>query len=239
MSSYIEDFVDVPKPTNKAVEGLTGMAKRNKEGTIEWKIEGDDGKIHMVRLPRLTRHAHARASPYRTRSWPSFWFSQTMRANYVNHRQGRWCDKLHEGSQELPIVNLVRRRRWDKTHLEKPRASKCCWCWANSTWTSSGKTFWARPKFWTRSTTNWSRIKQQTNATKSTTKIVKSFCNRDWIKWTAWRTLWDFECQMLNRKMRWNIHFSQTKQSGTPIWCTYMRQCGNPIERNLLKQCRA
>jgi len=39
MSSYIEDFIDVPKPTNKALEGLTGMAKRNKEGTIEWKIE--------------------------------------------------------------------------------------------------------------------------------------------------------------------------------------------------------
>jgi len=39
MSSYIEDFVDVPKPTNEAITGLTGMAKGNKEGTVEWKIE--------------------------------------------------------------------------------------------------------------------------------------------------------------------------------------------------------
>jgi len=52
MSSYIEDFVDVPKPTNETIKGLTGTAKGNKEGTIEWKIEDDDGKVHTVRQPR-------------------------------------------------------------------------------------------------------------------------------------------------------------------------------------------
>ena len=51
MSSHIEDFVDVPKQTNLGVEGLTGTAKGNFEGTIEWRIEDDDGRKHTIRLP--------------------------------------------------------------------------------------------------------------------------------------------------------------------------------------------
>jgi len=51
MSSYIEDFIDVPRPTNRGVRGVIGTANNNKVGTIQWRIEDDDGRVHTIRVP--------------------------------------------------------------------------------------------------------------------------------------------------------------------------------------------
>ena len=51
MSSYIEDVIDVPQPTNESVRGVVGSVNNNKKGTIQWSIENDDGKTYVIRLP--------------------------------------------------------------------------------------------------------------------------------------------------------------------------------------------
>ena len=46
ISSHIEDFIDTPKPVDRAILGIGGVVKGNMEETVEWQIEDDDGKAH-------------------------------------------------------------------------------------------------------------------------------------------------------------------------------------------------
>ncbi len=52
MSHRIEDFVDEPIPTNQVVRGFAGSRTGNvMKGTIQWKWEDDEGKVHKFLIP--------------------------------------------------------------------------------------------------------------------------------------------------------------------------------------------
>ena len=48
MSPHIEDFIDVPTDTNRTILGIASSTNSTKEGTIEWRIEDDEGKTHII-----------------------------------------------------------------------------------------------------------------------------------------------------------------------------------------------
>ena len=90
MSSYIEDFIDVPQPTNESVRGVVGSANNNKKGTIQWSIEDDDGKTHVIRLPNSL---YVPETNIRLLS-PQHW-SQTAKDHKPNNR-GTWSGTYHD-----------------------------------------------------------------------------------------------------------------------------------------------
>ena len=90
MSSYIEDFIDVPQPTNESVHGVVGSTNNNKKGTIQWSIEDDDGKTHVIRLPNLL---YVPETNIRLLS-PQYW-SQTAKDHKPNNR-GTWSGTYHD-----------------------------------------------------------------------------------------------------------------------------------------------
>ena len=52
MSHRIEDFVTQLTPTDLVVKGFAGSRTGNvMKGTIQWKWEDDDGKVHKFQLP--------------------------------------------------------------------------------------------------------------------------------------------------------------------------------------------
>ena len=52
MSDDVSDFVGVLRPTNRVVKGFAGSRATNLQiGTIEWRIEDDNGKVTKHRIP--------------------------------------------------------------------------------------------------------------------------------------------------------------------------------------------
>ena len=105
MSSYIEDFIDVPVPCNKVVDGVNGSADGNMEGTIRWPIEDDEGRIHEITLPGSLYIPKAR--DLRLLS-PQHW-AQTAK-DRKPLRYGTWC-----GTYDDCLVCWWKQRKYKRT----------------------------------------------------------------------------------------------------------------------------
>ena len=52
MTHEMKDFVDLPRPVRGVVRGLGGnTVQATHVGTIKWKFEDDDGRVHSILLP--------------------------------------------------------------------------------------------------------------------------------------------------------------------------------------------
>eukprot|EP00978_Attheya_sp_CCMP212_P034152 scaffold141825_cov31-Attheya_sp.AAC.2 len=85
VTNNLKDFVTPPKNRNTSVAGMGGIIVATKRGTIRWKIENDDGKVHTIILKNAL---YAPSAPFRLLS-RQHW-SQQVDDNYrVQH--GTWC----------------------------------------------------------------------------------------------------------------------------------------------------
>eukprot|EP00978_Attheya_sp_CCMP212_P046714 scaffold407103_cov35-Attheya_sp.AAC.1 len=81
VTNNLKDFVTPPKNRNTSVAGMRGIIVATKRGTIRWKIEDDDGKVHTINLKNAL---YAPSAPFRLLS-PQHW-SQQVDNNYpVRH----------------------------------------------------------------------------------------------------------------------------------------------------------
>jgi len=90
MSPFIDDFIDVPKPTNRSILGLFGRTNNNMEGTVEWKIEDDDGRTHTIRIPGSLYVPDATSRLLSPQHW-----SQVAKDRTPNPR-GTWSGTYHD-----------------------------------------------------------------------------------------------------------------------------------------------
>ena len=51
ITPYLTDFITPPQPINSKVKGIRGHAQATYEGTIQWKIQDDQGQSHRFTLP--------------------------------------------------------------------------------------------------------------------------------------------------------------------------------------------
>jgi hypothetical protein len=51
ITNNIGDFVGKPTPVNVSVKGIGGSVTATYEGTVEWRIEDNQGRVHVVRIP--------------------------------------------------------------------------------------------------------------------------------------------------------------------------------------------
>ena len=51
ITPYLTDFISPPQPINSKVKGIGGHAQATYKGTIQWKIQDDQGRTHQFTLP--------------------------------------------------------------------------------------------------------------------------------------------------------------------------------------------
>ena len=51
ITPYLTDFITPPQPINSKVKGIRGHAQATYKGTIQWKIQDDQGQSHRFTLP--------------------------------------------------------------------------------------------------------------------------------------------------------------------------------------------
>ena len=90
MSPHIEDFIDVPTDTKRTILGIASATNSTKEGTIEWRIEDDEGKTHIIQLPGSLYVPDATSRLLSPQHW-----SQTAKDHKPNPR-GTWSGTYHD-----------------------------------------------------------------------------------------------------------------------------------------------
>jgi len=83
------DFVGDMIEVNIPVRGIGGTVMATFKGTVEWRIEDDQGRVHAFRIPDTYLNVE---SPYRLLS-PQHW-AQTQKDHLPNPR-GTWCGTYH------------------------------------------------------------------------------------------------------------------------------------------------
>ena len=51
ITPYLKDFIAPPQPINSKVKGIGGHAQATYKGTVQWKIQDDQGQAHRFTLP--------------------------------------------------------------------------------------------------------------------------------------------------------------------------------------------
>ena len=51
ITPYLTDFITPPRPINSKVKGIGGHAQATYKGTVQWKIQDDQGQTHRFTLP--------------------------------------------------------------------------------------------------------------------------------------------------------------------------------------------
>ena len=51
ITPYLTDFIVPPQPINSKVKGIGGHAQATNKGTIQWKVQDDQGQTHRFKLP--------------------------------------------------------------------------------------------------------------------------------------------------------------------------------------------
>ena len=85
ISAYIDDFIDVPRPTRQVVAGIGGKISNNMEGTIEFAIEDDEGRAHKIRVPNAIYSPDSGTRILSLQQW-----SQSAKDNHPMKR-GTWA----------------------------------------------------------------------------------------------------------------------------------------------------
>ena len=85
VTNNLKDFIEPPKDRKTAVSGMGGTILATARGTVRWKIEDDDGKVHSIVLKKVL---YAPDAPFRLLS-PQHW-SQQADDNYPQ-KHGTWC----------------------------------------------------------------------------------------------------------------------------------------------------
>ena len=85
ITNCVDDFVDVPAKVRRKVQGIGGFANNILQGTIRWRIEDDDGRVHEVLLPNTL---YIPSSPRRLLC-PHHW-AQHLNDNFPD-RHGTGC----------------------------------------------------------------------------------------------------------------------------------------------------
>eukprot|EP00978_Attheya_sp_CCMP212_P048437 scaffold520491_cov145-Attheya_sp.AAC.1 len=72
ITNDLKDFTSHPKTVNQLVAGMGGQVLAIKKGAVKWRIEDDDGKVHVITLPGTL---YAENAPFRLLS-PQHWSQQ-------------------------------------------------------------------------------------------------------------------------------------------------------------------
>ena len=51
ITPYLTDFITPPQPINSKVKGIGGHAQATYKGTVQWKVQDDQGQSHHFTLP--------------------------------------------------------------------------------------------------------------------------------------------------------------------------------------------
>ena len=51
ITPYLTDFIVPPQPINSRVKGIGGHAQATYKGTVQWKVQDDQGQLHHFTLP--------------------------------------------------------------------------------------------------------------------------------------------------------------------------------------------
>jgi hypothetical protein len=62
ITNQMTDFVSTPVKVNIRVRGIGGNVAATWKGTVRWRVEDDDGQVHVIELPGTYYHAD---SPYK------------------------------------------------------------------------------------------------------------------------------------------------------------------------------
>jgi hypothetical protein len=62
VTSDVQDFIAPPRASRTRIIGVNGVSSATLVGTVRWRIEDDDGKIHSIILPNTY---YSREAPYR------------------------------------------------------------------------------------------------------------------------------------------------------------------------------
>jgi hypothetical protein len=95
MTNRMEDFVGEPVPVNTTIKGVGGPAQAKFKGTVRWRIEDDQGKIHVLTLPGTH---YAPGLPFRLLS-PQHWAQQVGEGKETYQVTRSTQIELHWGSQ--------------------------------------------------------------------------------------------------------------------------------------------
>eukprot|EP00978_Attheya_sp_CCMP212_P023149 scaffold70211_cov63-Attheya_sp.AAC.2 len=112
ITNNLEDFIKPPKTVNQLVAGMGGQVLAVKKGTVKWRIEDDDGKVHVITLPGTL---YAPKAPFRLLS-PQHW-SQQANDNHPQHR-GTWCATYQDS-----VMLQWSQRRFTRTIPYCPRSN--------------------------------------------------------------------------------------------------------------------
>ena len=104
ISNCTDDFVGPLVDVNRKIKGIGGLADGLKMGTIKWKIEDDDGKVHDILLPGSY---YVPSAPSRLLS-PQHW-AQVAKDRKPKPR-GTWC-----ATYDDEIVLYWNQRKYKRT----------------------------------------------------------------------------------------------------------------------------
>ena len=90
ISSYIEDFIDIPRPVNKSIIGIGGILTHNMEGTVEWQIQDDDGRTHTIRIPNTLYSPQAGVRILSPQHWAQ------VAKDHKPLKRGTWSGTYHD-----------------------------------------------------------------------------------------------------------------------------------------------
>ena len=112
ITNDLKDFISPPKTVNQFVSGMGGRVLAIKKGTVRWRIEDDDGKVHVITLPGTL---YAENAPFRLLS-PQHW-SQQANDNHPLPR-GTWCATYADS-----VMLQWGQRRFTRTITYCPRSN--------------------------------------------------------------------------------------------------------------------
>ena len=90
ISNDVGDFITDLRPIKRKLKGLGGMITDIQTGTIRWKIQDDQGEIHVIDIPGSL---YVKDSPSRLLS-PQHW-AQSAKDNFPK-QNGTWCATYHD-----------------------------------------------------------------------------------------------------------------------------------------------
>jgi hypothetical protein len=59
ITNCLDDFITPPKPSNLLIKGFNGATATTREGTVQWHLQDDGGKVHKLTLPNTYYSKHA------------------------------------------------------------------------------------------------------------------------------------------------------------------------------------
>jgi hypothetical protein len=82
----LQDYIKPPKLSDMRIRGFNGNTTQTKVGTVRWRINDDDGRIHCIKLPYTYYSPHAESRLLSPQHW----------AQIAKNGRGTKCTTYHE-----------------------------------------------------------------------------------------------------------------------------------------------